>query len=231
MWWTSTATGVGQITEPGGRTVEASRTLDGDALVTLDGEARLEFKGTATDYLYRVDEGEGESAFERWIYRTEVDGTVTGNDLFDGTGPTPRGYRTDLYVDRTGGDVDRLLARGNVYLFEPTIADRFDSIEVDLELQGVRGAGPDDCTLEPKGWIGLRDPEATWYDLVFLPRITEDIVGEPFPNEPLSICDGCGTLYVRGVEAGEVCVDWSDVFDDADLPAVDDYVLTLHDLP
>jgi hypothetical protein len=232
MWWDTAVSGVGAITDPAGRTLEASRTLTGDAVVSAEGDVRFEFKGDANDYLYRVDAGEGDYAFERWIYRTTVNGTVTGSDLFTEGDTAPGGYRTDLYVDLTGGDVDRLQARGNVYMFEPVIAGRFDSIQVVMELRGVLGAGPVDCTLEPLGWVGLRDPEAVWYDLVFLPRITEDIIGEPFPNEPLSICDGCGTLYIRGVEAGEVCVDLTDLFDVAEgaLPEVDEYVLTLHDL-
>ena len=233
MWWETEVSGNGRVDEDAGRTTEASRVLEGDAVVAIEGDVRFEFKGDANDYLYRVDQGEGKDAYQRWIYRTTVDGTVTGSDLFGDGDVASGGYRTDLYLDLTGGDVDRLQARGNVYLFEPVIEGRFDSISVDMDLQGVRGAGPEDCTLEPLGWIGLRDPDAVWYELVFLPRITEDIIGEPFPNEPLSICDGCGTLYVRGVESGEVCVDLTDLFDtiESKLPVVDDYVLTLHELP
>jgi len=240
MWWDATATGSGQVESAEGRTVEGSRTLRGNALVDQRGAARFEFKGEATDYLYRVDSrygagtssGEATGGYQRWIYRSTVDGTVSGSDLFDDDALTPRGWRSDLYVDLTGGDVDRFTARGNVYLFEPQIEGRFDSIQVDLDLPGRRGAGPDDCTLEPLGWIGLRDPDAVWYDLVFLPRFTDDLIGEPYENAELSTCDGCGTLYIRGMEAGEVCVDLSSIFAEAEesLPDIEAFVHTLHDL-
>jgi len=241
VWWDATASGFGTIDSAEGRTVEGSRFIDGDALVDQEGEARFEFKGTANDYLYRVDStygsytttsGDDEGGYGRWIYRSTVDGTVTGSDLFDEDSLTPNGWRSDLYLDITGGDVDRFVARGNVYMFEAQLEGRFDSIQVDMDLPGRRGAGPDDCTLEPLGWIGLRDPEAIWYDLVFLPRTTDDIIGEPYDNPDLSSCDGCGTLYIRGIEAGEVCVDLSTIFKEAEksLPEIDDFVLTLHNL-
>jgi hypothetical protein len=228
-WWDfdASASGDGETAE--GRIEEASRVLEGDAVVGVDDEVRFEFKGRADDYTYQVNAADG---YQRWIYRTTVEGTVTGSDVFAGT-LTPRGWRTDLYLELTGGDVDRIEARGNVYMFEPQIGGRFDSIQVDLDLPGEKGAGPDDCTLEPLGWIGVRTPEAVWYDLVFLPRFTDDIIGEEYPNDPLSECDGCGTLYVGGVEAGEVCIDLASAFASAEsaVPPVEEFVLTLHDLP
>lgn len=241
VWWDATATGNGTRDSAEGRTVEGSRDIIGNALVDQEGDARFEFKGEANDYLYRVDsdygsytttEGGQDGGYSRWIYRSTVDGTVSGSDLFEEDSLTPDGWRSDLYLDITGGDVDRFIARGSVYLFEPQIEGRFDSIQVDMDLPGRRGAGPDDCTLEPLGWIGLRDPDAVWYDLVFLPRFTDDIIGEPYNNPELSSCDGCGTLYIRGIEAGEVCVDLSTIFDEAEgsLPTIDDFVLTLHEL-
>ena len=229
MWWDGTVRGEGDATSVEGRTQEASRFLTGDAVVGLDDNVRFEFKGSADDYTYQVDAADG---YRRWIYRSTVDGTVTGSDVFDGS-LTPEGWRTDLYLNMTGGDVDRFEARGNVYMFTPQLAGRFDSIQADIDLPGPRGAGPDDCTLEPLGWIGVRDPDAIWYDLVFLPRFTDDIIGEEYPNDPLSECDGCGTLYIRGVEAGEVCIDLGTVFDNAEatVPGVEEFVLSLHDLP
>lgn len=228
VWWESDAYGVGDPTTLDGRTEEASRVLEGDAVVGLNDEVRFEFKGRAEDYAYQVNA----DGYQRWVYRTTVDGTVTGSDVFAGT-LTPRGWRTDLYLELTGGDVDAIEARGNVYLFEPQLGNRFDSIQVDLDLPGEKGAGPDDCTLEPLGWIGVRTPDAVWYDLVFLPRFTDDIIGEEYANDPLSECDGCGTLYVGGIEAGEVCLDLATAFATAEstVPATEEFVLTLHDLP
>ena len=131
-----------------------------------------------------------------------------------------------------GLGADRLEARGNVYLFEGRIQDRFDSIVVDMELIGDLGRGPDDCVLEPRGYIGLRDTNAYWHDLVFLPRYEDDLTNNGFPNEPLSVCDGCGTLYIRGVKTVDVCVDFSSVFSGGLIrPPIEDFVQSLHDLP
>lgn len=229
VWWDFDASAAGDAETSDGRIEEASRVLEGDAVVGVDQDVRFEFKGRAEDYTYQVNAA---NDYSRWIYRTTVDGTVTGTDVFSGT-LTPRGWRTDLYLELTGGDVDHIEARGNVYMFEPQLGDRFDSIQVDLDLPGEKGAGPDDCILEPLGWIGVRDPDAVWYDLVFLPRFTDDIIGEEYPNDPLSECDGCGTLYIRGIEAGEVCIDLASAFAAAEsaVPQTEEFVLTLHDLP
>ena len=137
-----------------------------------------------------------------------------------------------MYSYRSGGDVERLELRGNVLLFDALLQGRFDSVAADLEFVGTLGAGPEDCTAEPRGWMGLRDENAWWYDLVFLPRYDDDIIAENYANDPLSVCDGCGTLFVRGVESGEVCVDFEDLFDkDPELPDLEEFILTLHNLP
>jgi hypothetical protein len=231
VWWDFYVDESGDPASTEGRVSDATRQLEGDGLVgDLDG-IRYEFKGDANDSYYRVEA----YGYEHFVYSSTVDATVTGTDVFDpATSPTPRGYRTDLYQSLTGGDVDIYEARGNVYLFEPTLQGRFDSIAVDLHMQGVLGAAPDECTLEPLGWIGLRDADAYWYDVVFLPRFQDDIVDAAYPNDPLSVCDGCGRLYVQGVEqvGRDVCLDLSSLFVDGavPLPDPDDYVLPVHAL-
>lgn len=208
-------------------TWEASRTLVADAIVGAPEGVIFELDGTATDSVYRVEAG-GETS--RWIYSSLVEGTVTGSGAFADDTLTPAGWRTDLYLYLTGGDVDSFEARGNVYLFDGRLHERFDSLAMDLELAGPTGLGPDDCGLEPKGWIGLRDENAYWYDVVFLP-VSEDATTD-YDNAPLSDCDGCGTLYVRGVASGEVCMDFTFLFDGSFAPPdVADFILTLHDLP
>lgn len=229
VWWDFDVEESGDPTTYDGHVIEASRVLDGDGFVSDVDGTRFEFKGTANDSLYQVEA----YGYERVVYSSTVDATVTGRDVFDPTSLTPRGYRTDLFHFLTGGDVDVWEARGDVYLFEPRIQGRFDSVGVDLHLQGVQGAAPDLCTLEPLGWLGLRDPDAIWYEVVFQPRFEDDIVGEPYANDPLSGCDGCGWLYVQGIAMEEqVCVDLSFVFDDGafPLPDPDDYVLPIHAL-
>lgn len=231
IWWDADVVEAGDPSSYQGRTSDATRVIEGDGLVGDADGVRYEFKGDANDSYYRV-EAEG---YRRFVYSSTVNATLTGTDVFDpATSITPKGYRTDLYQSITGGDVDRYEARGNVYLFEPQLQGRFDSIGVDLELQGVLGAAPDDCTQEPRGWIGLRDADAYWYYVVFQPRFQDDIVGEEYPNDPLSVCDGCGRLYVQGVEqeGRDVCLDLSFLFQEGafPLPNPDDYVLPLHSL-
>jgi hypothetical protein len=228
VWWESDVVEAGDPTTVDGRTSDATRTIEGDAFVSDDIGVRFEFDGTATDSFYNVVA----DGYTRFTYSTTVDGTVTGSDAFTPDTLTPEGYRTDLFMFLSGGDVDSFEARGNVYLFTPQLHGRFDSIEVDLAFTGPNGAAPDACLLEPLGWIGLRDANAYWYDVIFLPRYEDDIVGEGFPNDPRSTCDGCGHLYIQGMaQEQEICMDFSFLFDGTvPLPDPDDYVLPLHAL-
>jgi len=226
-FWSNSALAQGLVTEPAGRTTNGSRRLEGRATVGSATELLFEFSGTADDSVY-VSEGYD---YETWNYTTLIEATVGGTDAMADSLMSD-GWRTDLYLYYSGGDADRLEARGNVYLFEGRIQDRFDSIVVDMELIGDLGRGPDDCVLEPRGYIGLRDTNAYWHDLVFLPRYEDDLTNNGFPNEPLSVCDGCGTLYIRGVKTVDVCVDFSSVFSGGLIrPPIEDFVQSLHDLP
>ncbi|MEQ1566216.1 MAG: hypothetical protein ABMA64_11310 [Myxococcota bacterium] len=228
VWWDFDATEAGDPGSLEGRTSEASRILQGDALVNTADGVRFEFDGTASDSLYQVEA----YGYQRLVYSSTVDATITGSDAFAVDAVTPGGYRTDLFQSITAGDVETYTARGSVYMFTPQLMERFDSIEVDLEIHGDLGAAPTDCLLEPLGWIGLRDPDAIWYDVVFLPRYEENITDQEYPNDPLSVCDGCGRLYVQGIEQEgmDVCIDLSFVFDAFAFPNSDDYVLPFHSL-
>jgi len=227
-WWDGDVLVTGDPTSAEGITIEASREMNADGVVGDPNGVFFEFKGDASDSLYTVQA----DGYDRWIYSSLVVGTATGSDPFPAGSLAPAGWRTDLYLFMTGGDEDSLEARGNVYLFTGRMAERFDSLALDINVIGELGAGPDDCTQEPLGWIGLRDENAVWYDLIFLPRSENDITGIPYPNDPLSECDGCGTLYIRGVESGEFCPDFSFLFDGSlQAPPVDEFVSSLRDLP
>jgi hypothetical protein len=153
---------------------------------------------------------------------------------FSGTGDDSlyvseaEGYVLGLELAYSGGANSALTARGDVHLPGGLIAGRFDSVSLDVSLDGPGAALPDECAGEPRGWISLRDSDAVWYDLVLQPRFAADATVDPFPNEPYSLCEGCGTLYVRGVESGQVCVDFSALFDGRlQPPEPDGYVLPL----
>jgi hypothetical protein len=233
-FWETEAGVQGDPTTAEGRTIEAERLLFADALVGQGDEVLFAFDGEGTDALTRTDAADG---YEAWTYTSRVQGTVSGTLAFPAevtstAMATPGGYRTDLYRRATGGVDASLEARGNVYLFEHRIQDRFDSLGLDLELKGPAGAGPEDCTAEPRGWIALRDEDAFWYDLVFEPRYDGDPDDPDYPNDPYSECDGCGTLYVRGLEQEgiEVCVDLSFLWDGALAPpSADAFAFTLRD--
>lgn len=224
LYWETTVAVDGDPTTAEGRTGTAARTLVADATVGQGADARFELDGEASDAV-TLSEAPG---YARYTWSSLVAATVTGSEVFAGTA-TPGGYRTDLYLyaegSPTAGEAnERLEARGNVYLYTDRLADRFDSVAMDLAYVGPTDAAPTDCTLEPTGWLSVRDSDAYWYDLVFLPA---DLVDAGLSDA----CDGCGELYVRGVPDGQVCVDLSFAWDGRLAPpALADFALSIHDL-
>jgi hypothetical protein len=203
-WVNSVSADSGDPNTPIGRTTEGERSMLGSGIVSQGDDVLFEFRGDAQD-AFSLVESEGTTDY---TYSSQIDATVTGSLPFDGS-VTPNGYRTEMYVRYSGDTAQRAEIRGNLYLFEPTIADRFDSVSLDLELIGA-GASPDDCTLEPRGWISVRDSDAFWYDVVFLPRTDDDVTDGDYPDDPYTKCDGCGRLYIRGLDQGvDVCPDFS----------------------
>jgi hypothetical protein len=223
VWWDGEVTVEGEAGTPEGAESSGERRMIADGTVADSDGTRFQLDGEVSDALYRVD-AEG---YERWTWSSLLQGTLTGAEVFDGTA-TPGGVRADLYLYATGGDVDSLEARGDVYLFEEPVLGLFDSLSMDLAMVEEGSAGPGDCALEPRGYLSLRDTDAYWYDLVFLPRYDDDATDEDYENDPYGDCDGCGTLYVRGIEQGELCPDLSAIWDGRlDPPEVEDFVTSL----
>jgi hypothetical protein len=203
--------------------VEGSRTLVGRASVSMGDSLELYVRGAGSDSFVLTDDG----GVTHWQQNTSLDVSVEGS----ASGwPTEGGARTDLSRQITGGDlVNRIDMSGSAHVPDARIQDRFDSLEMDLSLQGELGAGPDDCTLEPRGYLGLRDPDAHWVHLVFLPLDDQD---PTWSDTDRSVCDGCATLYVRGVEQPDpVCVDWAELFDVVPAPVPADYALSIRESP
>lgn len=232
MYWESSATASGDPESSAGQNSRGSRTLVGTGVVGDEVDTRFQFRGDASDSVNRVDAAGG---YSRWTYTSTLNGTVTGLDAFDPIGSaSPGGFRSDMYTAASGGDADFLELRGDVYFFEHRIQDTFDSISIDIELPGPTGTPPDACTLEPKGWIGIRDENAFWIDVVFLPLEGAEATGPAYHDEVYTECDGCGTVYVRGIEAGpigEVCPDFEGLWSDEVIavPDLSDYVLDVRD--
>jgi len=229
QYWEAQAHATGDPTSLEGRSIEGERMLLGDGTVSQGQDALFEFKGTASDALNRQDAPD----YTRWTYTSLVDGTVTGQAAFAGNDIHPSGYRTDTYLLYTGGDVDSLEARGNIYYFgaDDMIDGKFDSIALDIEFHGPTGITPDICPTEPLGWIGVRDSDAFWYDVVFEPRHDDDATDSDYPDDPYTSCDGCGNLYVRGVPQNVlVCPDLSFLWDGALTPPdADEFAYSIRD--
>ncbi|MAA80552.1 MAG: hypothetical protein CL916_14955 [Deltaproteobacteria bacterium] len=219
--WVGTLEQSGDIESPEGNIINGTRQMSGQALVRVSGENIYEFKGTGQDALYRVQAPN----YDRWTYSATINGTIQGSQA----NGEDAGFRSDMYIYATGGDANTLEARGNVFWKQHRIQNRFDSAAMDILLVDPASAGPDDCALEPKGWIGIRDENSFWYDLVFMPMDAEDDAG--YEDEDRSQCDGCGTLYLRGNETqayGEICPDFSSIWTETliDLPQAEDFVFT-----
>lgn len=215
--WTGFLFWDGSLAAAGADTIVGQRRLVGDARIAdLDGVPRFAFTG------------EAEGAFTRtpnsWSRSSTVAATAHGSAAAPLGASAVTAWRADLYLFVTSGGF--LEARGEAWLPDDVVAGRFDSVAADLQFGD---ADPDGCPLEPRGWTGLRDASAYWYELVFQPLGGD--AGDPLPNAPLDACDGCGTLYARGVEQGTVCLDVADLV--AAVPGPPDpadYLLTLRDL-
>lgn len=197
LGWESTAA-IDYFSEDGLDYAEyGERSLSGSGSVEEFNSRVFAFTGEGEDSFYRAVSPEAES----WTYSSQLDGTVQGalsfeeGDLFTG------GLRESLYLNYSRGAVDRLTVRGDVFLLDETI-DRFDSVSMDFTLYGEAGAPPGTCLLEPFGFMGMRDTSAYWYEVIFLP------IGGEEGSASSPDCDGCGTLFVRGVEQETpVCLD------------------------
>jgi len=231
MYWDAVAEGAGDAETSAGRTDSGRRSLIGAAVVGDEVDTRFQFRGDAADSVTRVTA----PGYERWTYSSTLSATLTGIDAFDPIAAlTPGGWRAEMYTYASGGDADFLELRGDLYLFDHRIQDRFDSVSLDIELPGPTGSAPDACQLEPKGWIGVRDENAFWIDVVFLPLEGSSAPVPAYDDPQYTVCDGCGTVYVRGLEAGpigEICPDFGSLWQGGGItvPPVEDYVLDVRD--
>ncbi len=228
-WWDGELSITGDPSDAEGQVTYASRTLIADATVSTGDEVLLELDGELSDAV-NLSLAPG---YEHWTYTATVDATLSGTMAWGDGSSAPGGLRAGMYLYYSGGDVDALEARGNVYLPEHRLSGRFDSAAIDALFTGPLGAPPDTCELEPAGYISVRDSDAFWYDLVFQPRYGDDPTDTGGAEAPYGACDGCGTLYIRGVEQPqlEVCPDFSSLWNgDLAPPAAQDFILTLRDV-
>lgn len=223
-WWDAAIEVADEVDGQPGQAVQASRTLVADGVIGDDVSDLYAFDGEAEDALTQ----ETADGYDAWTWSSVVTGSVGGSLVMDGT-DTPDGWRADLSLYATGPAPQTLTLVGNLYAYNPVLQERFDSVSVDLTWTDT--ASSDACALEPVGYLSVRDEDAFWYDLVFQPLEDESMSDSGYADDPYAACDGCGTLYVRGIEQGTVCPDLSFLWAGAITPpTVDDFVLSLHDL-
>jgi hypothetical protein len=221
-WWRTDLFAEGSTATPEGQVVEAQRQLIGQGTLTSADEGLFSWAGEGSDALSQVESMA--PSYKAWSYSSSLKGSVSGQLAFAADDPTPSGWRADLYVAFSGGSTETLSLRGDAYFFEPVIEGTFDSVSANLDWTGPLSAGPTDCALEPIGTLSIRDQNAFWYDLVFLPESSTD-TGVP------AACDGCGTLYIRGLDQGELCVDLTHIWNGTlQPPQLEDFVLSTRDI-
>lgn len=226
-WWDGSVATDDSVDGEEGQAIEATRTLDADATVGDDDGEIYAWEGEAADALSQ----ESTEGWSRWTWSSTVTGTLAGRVLFDGT-DTPDGWRADLYLYATGGDDGSSVEiTGDIYYFDPVLQQRFDSVSLNLSWTPPDQVAPGACAEEPVGYLSVRDSDAFWYDLVFQPSDSDDVTGEGYPDDPYLACDGCGSLYVRGIAQDiTVCPDLSPLWEEVAPPEAADYILTLRDL-
>jgi hypothetical protein len=210
-WWDGSVSREGDASSPVGATLEGSRRLVADGLVAQGEDVLLELDGELSDSLLRVDAPD----LATWTHSSRVEATLGGTWL---DGLAPGGLRAGLVSRLTGGGPETIELRGDLHLFEHRLQGVFDSVAVDLAWAAPDASAPDACAAEPAGWIGLRDEDAAWIELVFQPR-HGDATGAPYDNPPYDPCDGCATVFVRGIEQDlTVCPDLGFVWEGALAP-------------
>lgn len=207
--------------DTGERTLKGTSTIESQG-VDSEMHRLFAFTGEGTDSFYASIDSDGNaSSYSRWTYSASVNATVSGSLIYPDGSTISDGLREDLYLAYSGGSADQLTMRGDLFLLQETF-DRFDSVSLDLTLYGPKGAPPNTCLKEPYGYIGLRDTSAYWYEVVFMP-MDQSEAGADSPE-----CDGCGTLFVRGVEQPDpVCVSFDDIWQTLQPPVLTDYVYSV----
>jgi len=211
---------------------------DGSVLFDFDGEAEDSLEGGAytssivarglRGSLVGLGGGLRGEVEASWSDTGDVSlfGAVT---MLDGFGP-PDGRTLDP---------EETPELSNVPSWEPGMP-RFTSVRFDLTWD-------ESCDEEPLGYIGIRGNEGFWFDVYFLPiyDLEEDSAEAnafPFGEVSNTTCDGIGTVFVRNIApnsqaaegknfTAEIQPDFAAVLDGLPRPALEDFVLTLHQIP
>jgi hypothetical protein len=162
----------------------------------VDGAGRaLDASGYSSAYHYTVPSNGAEVFYNRLWGEFNWEGDQDGTWLSRGIGMdlyvygarypsySPVGYYT--YLDGSLSSIEG-----------PANAARFNTVLIYSESLGST------CAIEPSGTIALRGEDGDWYDIEF--QGPSYWGAESFPAD----CDGCGQVFFRGEEIGEVCPDF-----------------------
>lgn len=144
-------------------------------------------------------------------FQSEVDGVYSWNGEASEVALLSGGWHASLRwgeVFSPDGVVEHFEADGSVAPPEGALtAVDFAAVSFVLDELSV-------CTLEPSGTLALRDTAGVWHDLVF------DVL--PTGDGGLTVaegaCDGCGTVWDRGVDQGQICLDVPSLFSEMAAP-------------
>ncbi len=120
VYWDGSVSQQGNPEDPSGLTIQGDRTMIGQGTVKYQNDLFFEFKGEGQDSMYLVEAPDG---YRRWTYSALIQGTINGSEAVE----PGEGFRSDMYIYATGGDVASLEARGNAYWSDYLIEDKFDS--------------------------------------------------------------------------------------------------------
>lgn len=216
LWWLSQITVNGVLGgSPPGRAL-ARRVLTGEGAVSEGAEVRYVFEGNQDETL-DMEVGREDV---KWTYSGEFDVSTWGSDAFAETDPTPNGWRAAGSITTHGGDLWDFSLAMEAYFFGTVLDGRMDALSADLDWSlDPEGEG---CDAEPFGSLSLRLADGTWLDMAYL---------EAGGNSMSPDCDGCATLYVRGLEAGQVCPELGWIWDGRLAPPpLTDWVLSARDV-
>jgi hypothetical protein len=141
----------------------------------------LQSDGALVTYTY-MDEGfryDGPAADAAWL----------------GAAGSPEVQAYTLHQPTTGGNLVSLQARASLDA-GPITAVVFEDVQA-----GNAAAGAP-CPAEPAGLISVRAEDGTWFELYF-DGVPFDQWGTTEPTD----CDGCASVWAKGSEVGEVCLD------------------------
>lgn len=211
FWDTELVTSI----DKGDTLYEGQRSLVSAAWVGTDDETFVQFDGDLDDSLrMRVAPGGGKTVEG---YSMSFDGIVGGSDLFaDATG-----WRSTLEFDYQPGSFSII---GNLFMFEQVVDGRFDAWSYQLE------EGDTTCAKEPEGWLAVRAIDGFWFELDYETPLDYGDTGKVPDTDPYAACDGCGTLYVRGIdqlerqEVGVLCPDFSTAWSGIATPQPEDFL-------